>query len=287
LTTEQETGKGSPGRRAVPKTGTRRSATGHQPKPRPRPDTRHEPEAKRSAAERARAEAAGRRPADERARAEADGTAPATGRARGAAGAREAAGGREAAGRVRGAAVRETAGRVREAAGRVRGAAVRETGERVREAAGGEAPAAERARGTGRGTPVVERVRDQAAAKRPVGGRSRAEAAAGRPAARRGPARRQRAPFVLLVVGLLCGGLVSLLLLNTMLAQDAITDATLRKQIAEARLQNEQIDQEYQRKTQPGVIADLAEKQGYGRNWDEVDSWSSAGDQANRVDTER
>ncbi|MFB4264263.1 hypothetical protein [Nonomuraea sp. GTA35] len=281
MTTEQETGKGSPGRRAVPKTGTRRSATGQQPKPRPRPDTRHEPEAKRSAAERARAEAAGRRPADERARAEADGTAPATGRARGAAGAREAAG------RVRGATVRETAGRVREAAGRVRGAAVRETGERVREAAGGEAPAAERARGTGRATPVVERVRDQAAAKRPVGGRSRAEAAAGRPAARRGPARRQRAPFVLLVVGLLCGGLVSLLLLNTMLAQDAITDATLRKQIAEARLQNEQIDQEYQRKTQPGVIADLAEKQGYGRNWDEVDSWSSAGDQANRVDTER
>ncbi|MEV0820386.1 hypothetical protein [Nonomuraea rubra] len=250
MTTEQETGKGAPGRRAVPKTGTRRSATGHQPKPRPRPDTRHEPEAKRSAAERTRAEAAGRRPADERARAEADGTAPAAGRSRGAAGGREAAG-------------------------------------RVRDAAGREAPAAERVRGSSRRTPVVERVRAQAAGKRPAGGRSRAETAAGRPAARRGPARRQRAPFVLLVVGLLCGGLVSLLLLNTMLAQDAITDATLRKEIAEARLQNEQIDQEYQRKTQPDVIADLAEKQGYDRDWGEVNSWSSAGDQASRVDTER
>lgn len=250
LTTEQETGKGAPGRRAVPKTGTRRSATGHQPKPRPRPDTRHEPEAKRSAAERTRAEAAGRRPADERARAEADGTAPAAGRSRGAAGGREAAG-------------------------------------RVRDAAGREVPAAERVRGASRRTPVVERVRAQAAGKRPAGGRSRAETAASRPAARRGPARRQRAPFVLLVVGLLCGGLVSLLLLNTMLAQDAITDATLRKEIAEARLQNEQIDQEYQRKTQPDVIADLAEKQGYDRDWGEVNSWSSAGDQASRVDTER
>ncbi|MGW3344170.1 hypothetical protein ACWDA3_12730 [Nonomuraea rubra] len=250
MTTEQETGKGAPGRRAVPKTGTRRSATGHQPKPRPRPDTRHEPEAKRSAAERTRAEAAGRRPADERARAEADGTAPAAGRSRGAAGGREAAG-------------------------------------RVRDAAGREVPAAERVRGASRRTPVVERVRAQAAGKRPAGGRSRAETAASRPAARRGPARRQRAPFVLLVVGLLCGGLVSLLLLNTMLAQDAITDATLRKEIAEARLQNEQIDQEYQRKTQPDVIADLAEKQGYDRDWGEVNSWSSAGDQASRVDTER
>ena len=58
----------------------------------------------------------------------------------------------------------------------------------------------------------------------------------GRPAARvraaavqRRPARRQRAPFVLLVVGLLCGGLVSLLLLNTVLAQDSIADARLRE----------------------------------------------------------
>ncbi|AQZ64815.1 Cell division protein FtsL [[Actinomadura] parvosata subsp. kistnae] len=247
MTTEQETGKGTPGRRTVPKTGTRRSATTQQPKPRPRPDTRHEPEAKRSAAEQARADAAGRRPAAERARGDASGTAPA----------------------------------------RARGTAGREAGERVGGAAGREAPAAERVRSKGRGTPLVERVRGQAASRRPVGGRPRAEAGPGRPAPRRRPARRQRAPFVLLVVGLLCGGLVSLLLLNTMLAKDAITDATLRQEIAEARLQNEQIDQKYQLKTQPENIADLAEKQGYNRDWDEVNSWSSAGDQASQVDTER
>ncbi|WP_344473994.1 hypothetical protein [Nonomuraea monospora] len=157
----------------------------------------------------------------------------------------------------------------------------------MRDAAGRETPAAERSRATSRRTPIVERVRGQAAGKRPAGGRSRAEAGAGRPAARPRPARRQRAPFVLLVVGLLCGGLVSLLLLNTMLAQDAITDATLRQEIAEARLQNEQIDQKYQLKTQPENIADLAEKQGYDRDWDEVNRLSSAGDQASRVDTER
>ncbi|NJP98008.1 hypothetical protein HCN51_52770 [Nonomuraea sp. FMUSA5-5] len=243
MTTEQETGKGTPGRRTVPKTGTRRSATTQQPKPRPRPDTRHEPEAKRSAAEQARADAAGRRPAGERARG--DVRADVRGDASGTAPAR--AGG----------------------------------------AAGREAPAAERVRSKGRGTPLVERVRGQAASRRPVGGRPHAEAGPGRPAPRRRPARRQRAPFVLLVVGLLCGGLVSLLLLNTMLAKDAITDATLRQEIAEARLQNEQIDQKYQLKTQPENIADLAEKQGYNRDWDEVNSWSSAGDQASQVDTER
>lgn len=107
------------------------------------------------------------------------------------------------------------------------------------------------------------------------------------PAPRRVPARRQRAPFVLLVVGLLCGGLVSLLLLNTMLAQDAITDATLRKEISVARLENEKINLEYQRKTQPNVLAEMAEKQGQHPDWDKVNSWTSAGDQASRVDTER
>ncbi|MGW4795323.1 hypothetical protein ACWEPC_23210, partial [Nonomuraea sp. NPDC004297] len=68
MTTEQETGKGAPVRRAVPKTGTRRSAT-NQAKPRPRPDTRLDAESKSSAAERARADAAaGRRPVGGRSR---------------------------------------------------------------------------------------------------------------------------------------------------------------------------------------------------------------------------
>ena len=61
-----------------------------------------------------------------------------------------------------------------------------------------------------------------------------------RPALKRRPSRgRQRAPFVLLVVGLMCGGLLSLLLLNTVLAQDSITAANLRKEIEVARQANE------------------------------------------------
>ncbi|MEW9548652.1 hypothetical protein [Nonomuraea sp. NPDC050783] len=108
------------------------------------------------------------------------------------------------------------------------------------------------------------------------------------PARRRRLARRQRTPFVLLVVGLMSGGLVSLLLLNTMLAKDTITDATLREEIAVARLEKEKIEQEYQRNTQPGVIAERAEQQGQHPDWDNVNGWDSAGDgQVNRVDTER
>ncbi|MEV5501759.1 hypothetical protein AB0M50_40825, partial [Nonomuraea fuscirosea] len=78
MTTEQETGRGAPVRRAVPKTGTRRSATSYQPKPRPRPDTRPETDGKEPAGERERAggsrpvgeRADGRRAAGERERAE-------------------------------------------------------------------------------------------------------------------------------------------------------------------------------------------------------------------------
>ncbi|MGP3955027.1 hypothetical protein ACTWPT_03430 [Nonomuraea sp. 3N208] len=114
-----------------------------------------------------------------------------------------------------------------------------------------------------------------------------AEQASARPVPRRRSARRQRTPFVLLVVGLMSGGLVSLLLLNTMLAQDAITEGTLREEIAVARQEKEKIDQEYQLKTQPDAIAKLAEQQGQNPDWDDVNGWSSAGDRVGQVDTER
>ncbi|WP_345563830.1 hypothetical protein [Nonomuraea rosea] len=167
--TEQETGRGAPVRRAVPKPGTRRSAAPHQSKPRPRPDAR-----------------------------------PETGK---------------------------------------------------RSAAAGEASAERSARPS-------------------------------RTVPRRRPAR-QRAPFVLLVVGLMSGGLVSLLLLNTMLAQDTITDGKLREEIAVARQENEKIDQEYQRNTQPGVIATMAANQGQHTDWDNVNSYTSTSDQTSQVDRER
>lgn len=108
--------------------------------------------------------------------------------------------------------------------------------------------------------------------RRPAAARP-GESAARRPAARRPSTKRQRAPFVLLVVGLMCGGLVSLLLLNIMLNRDAITDAKLREEIAVAQQEAEALRLEYERKMQPQNIAGRAEAQGYHpdknlRTWD-------------------
>ncbi|MEW1844935.1 hypothetical protein AB0392_43920 [Nonomuraea angiospora] len=224
MTTEQETGRGAPVRRATPKTGTRRLGAPHQSKPRPRPDV----ESKLSAAERARQDLDGKRPAAERERA--DGATRVRPDSR--PGTRPAPGTRTGAGTSTGTGTRTGTG-----------------GKRIGS--------------------VTAQIR--------------------RPMARRGPARRQRAPFVLLVVGLLCGGLVSLLLLNTMLAKDAITDADLRDEIAVARQEKEKIELEYQLKTQPDVLATMAENQGEHRSWDNVDSWSGADadGQSGQADRER
>ncbi|MFI7124234.1 hypothetical protein ACIBQ1_00980 [Nonomuraea sp. NPDC050153] len=227
MTTEQETGRGAPVRRATPKTGTRRLGAPHQSKPRPRPDV----ESKLSAAERARLDLDGKRSGAERVSAERAGAGGAT--------------------RVR------PDGRPEAGAGTGTGTG---TGTRT---------------GTGLGI-GVKRIGSTGAQVR-------------RPAPRRRQARMQRASFVLLVVGLLCGGLVSLLLLNTMLAKDAITDANLRDEIAVARQEKEKIELDYQLKTQPDVLATMAEGQGQHRNWDNVDSWSGAGTdgQSGQADRER
>ncbi|MEV4798882.1 hypothetical protein AB0K18_02615 [Nonomuraea sp. NPDC049421] len=279
MTTEQETGRGAPVRRAVPKTGTRRSAVSQQPKPRPRTDTRPEAGGKRSAAERARAEAAAER-------ALLDGRAGAPGAARGKAPTPE---------RGKPATARGAAPARGKSASAERGTAAPVRGKAPAPERGKTAPARGKAAAPERGTTAApSRGRTAAPGKAPVTerpeaakGRARVKAPAARPAGGRGPARRQRTPFVLLVVGLLCGGLVSLLLLNTMLAQDTITDAKLREEIAVAKRENEKIDQEYQLKTQPGNIAKLAEMQGQHTDWDEVNAYSSAGDQASQADTQR
>ncbi|MEU8360958.1 hypothetical protein AB0C27_33575 [Nonomuraea sp. NPDC048882] len=263
MTTEQETGRGAPVRRAVPKTGTRRSATSYQPKPRPRPDTRPETDGKAPAGERERAD--GKRPVGERA----DG--------------RRAAGERERAESKR--PVGERARPESRAQGeRLRAEPKAPTRERTRGEAGGRTPVRTRP-APGRTAPPAER----ASPARPESGGATSSRPSARPAASRHPSRRSRAPFVLLVVGLLCGGLVSLLLLNTMLAQDAITDASLREQIAVAEQEKEKIEQEYQRKTQPGVIADMADKQGLSRRWDDVNPWTSGttDTQAGQADSTR
>ncbi len=81
---------------------------------------------------------------------------------------------------------------------------------------------------------------------------------------RRPMPRKQRAPFVLLVVGLLCGGLVSLLLLNTVLARDSFTASELREQIAEMQQQSNALEREIEKQEQPAELAKRAEGQGQG-----------------------
>jgi hypothetical protein len=71
-----------------------------------------------------------------------------------------------------------------------------------------------------------------------------------------------RTPFVLLVVGLLCGGLVSLLLLNTVLAQDSFKMNDLRNSTQELHQQAQDINTEVMIKSQPGEIAKRARQLG-------------------------
>ncbi|MFE3447916.1 hypothetical protein ACFXJ8_03190 [Nonomuraea sp. NPDC059194] len=105
---------------------------------------------------------------------------------------------------------------------------------------------------------------ERPAVDRPIGQRP-APAQEGRPVrARRPMPRKQRAPFVLLVVGLLCGGLVSLLLLNTVLARDSFTASELREQIAEMQQQSNALEREIERQEQPAELAKRAEGQGQG-----------------------
>ncbi|GGP07983.1 hypothetical protein GCM10012278_37780 [Nonomuraea glycinis] len=112
---------------------------------------------------------------------------------------------------------------------------------------------------------------------RPESGPSRGRPAAQgpRPAVQRRPARRQRAPFVLLVVGLLCGGLVSLLLLNTVLARDSIAASRLVDEISTARQQNEQLQREIEQRKQPDVIAEQAEDLGMKQSLDSVNPYTT------------
>ncbi|TXK41880.1 hypothetical protein [Nonomuraea sp. C10] len=141
----------------------------------------------------------------------------------------------------------------------------------------------ERAAGTGvRGSRTVtepRRARPGVRKPRPEAGRPE-QARPRRPAAGR-PARRQRAPFVLLVVGLLCGGLVTLLLLNTVLAQDSMTASNLVDEISTARQQNEDLQRKIEEEKLPGRVAERAEDLDMRRDWDSVNNYDgSASSQA-------
>ncbi|GAA3445782.1 hypothetical protein [Planomonospora venezuelensis] len=90
-----------------------------------------------------------------------------------------------------------------------------------------------------------------------VAGAARAQS----PAVRRGAAaprrrgRAPRAPFVLLVVGLLCGGLITLLLLNTVLAEGSFKENDLRNANKALMQQKEERKNENARKQMPDEIA--------------------------------
>ncbi|SDR10347.1 hypothetical protein [Thermostaphylospora chromogena] len=85
-----------------------------------------------------------------------------------------------------------------------------------------------------------------------------------------GRVRPPRTPFVLLVVGLLCGGLVSLLLLNIVLARDSFTATELRRQNKEISLQREKVMLDNVRLEGPAEVARRAEEQGMRLDWDSV-----------------
>ncbi|GAA2407688.1 hypothetical protein GCM10010191_15110 [Actinomadura vinacea] len=99
-------------------------------------------------------------------------------------------------------------------------------------------------------------------------GRTRpAPAAKGEAAERRAarPAAPPRTPFVLLICGLLGGALVSLLLLNTVLAEDAFTMTRLQQSNKLLGQQREALQEEIAREESPERVAQKAEALGMQR----------------------
>ncbi|GHH62381.1 hypothetical protein GCM10017673_01240 [Streptosporangium violaceochromogenes] len=127
-------------------------------------------------------------------------------------------------------------------------------------------PPARRGRPAGKAKPVGK-VKPARPAAGPLPA-ARPAAGAGARAARRG--RPPRAPFVLLVVGLLCGGLVSLLLLNTVLAQDSFRASELRTANNQLRQKKEGLKHENMQREMPGAIARAANGQRQEPDWDEM-----------------
>ncbi|WP_371779356.1 hypothetical protein [Streptosporangium subroseum] len=84
------------------------------------------------------------------------------------------------------------------------------------------------------------------------------------------PARAPRAPFVLLVVGLLCGGLVSLLLLNTVLARDSFELSKLRADINLSHQQKEELEHTNMLLEMPAAVSNKAGLQGLNPDWDQL-----------------
>jgi hypothetical protein len=89
--------------------------------------------------------------------------------------------------------------------------------------------------------------------------------AASRPAARP-RARSSRTPFILLLVGLLGGALVSLLVISTTLAQGAFRITSLQEQNANLAREQQTLTNEVAQAGNPAVIASKAERLGMRPN---------------------
>jgi hypothetical protein len=83
---------------------------------------------------------------------------------------------------------------------------------------------------------------------------------------RRSAAVPPRAPFVLLIIALLGGALVSLLLLNTVLAKDAFTLSKLEQQNKELDQQSQELQAQNEEENSPQNLARKAEAQGMVQN---------------------
>ncbi|MFI6905458.1 hypothetical protein ACIBKY_29640 [Nonomuraea sp. NPDC050394] len=286
--TEQEIRRSAPARGAgTPKSGAGRSGSANKPVPPPRPaastlDHADEAREERSGGVRPRQ---GTEPRDERAAATRARRGP-TGRARRAEDTDERASTRRAdrEGRV---TTRGADGEERAASRRADGEE-RVTSRRAEDGAGERAGAVRTRQGDelrdGRPAASPQAGGEPGVASRVRGGRSVRPQGSRRPAsARRGPARRQRGPFIVLVLGLLGGGLVSLLLLNTVLAQDSIRAGNLKSEIAQLELGNQQLGVDIERRKQPGEIAEAGKRQHLQPDWKDPNVITPASEDSSKV----
>lgn len=75
---------------------------------------------------------------------------------------------------------------------------------------------------------------------------------------------------MLLVVGLLCGGLVSLLLLNTVLARDSFELSKLRADINLSHQQKEELEHTNMLLEMPDAVSKKATYQGLNPDWERL-----------------
>lgn len=115
----------------------------------------------------------------------------------------------------------------------------------------------------GRGTPPANRVTAPRHTRPVTAPRTRP---APRPAGPRARSRAPRMPFILLLVGLLGGALVSLLVISTTLAQGSFRVTSLQEQNADLARQTQTLTNQVAQAGNPAVIAKEAELLGMQPN---------------------